>query len=121
MNKIILIISLLTCINLLILTLFDDIIGIGNDRPLGTQEIPSAKIFYIMNIRDLISIIHKLLIGLLFFVFRPEIRLWLYETMKKFQSNKKDIVAPQMLDIQSELDDNYRETDDGNIQFRTDI
>jgi len=121
MNRIILIISLFSCINILIQTLFDDIIGIESDQLINTKDFPSQKIVYLMNLRDFICIIHKILIGLLFFLFRPEIRLWLYESMKKFQSNKKEIITPQMLDIRSELDDNYDEIDDGNLHFRADI
>jgi hypothetical protein len=121
MNRITLIISLFSCINLLIQTLFDDIIGIGNERILNVKDVPSEKMFYLMNFRDLISLIHKILIGILFFVFRPEIRLWLYESMKKFQLNKKEIIIPQMLDIRNELDENYDEIDDGNLHFRADI
>jgi hypothetical protein len=120
MNRIIFIISLFSCFNLLIRTLFDDMIGIGDERPFKTKENPPGKMILIMNIRDFISVIHKILIGLLFFLFRPEIRLWLYESMRKFQLNKKENVAPQMLDIRTELDDNYHETDDGNLHFRTD-
>lgn len=41
--------------------------------------------------------------------------------MKKFQVAKKEVVSPQMLDIRNEIDDNFPETDDGNLQFRTDI
>jgi hypothetical protein len=121
MNRIILIISLFSCINILIQTLFDDIIGIGNNRPISIKDRSSQKMFYLMNLRDFICVIHKMLIGLLFFLFRPEIRLWLYESMKKFQSNKKEVITPQMLDIRSELDDNYDEIDDGNLHFRADI
>jgi hypothetical protein len=121
MNRMILLISLFSCINILIQTLFDDLIGIGHERPLSWKVFPSEKMFHLMNLRDFICILHKILIGLLFFLFRPEIRLWLYESMKKFQSNKKEIITPQMLDIRNELDDNYDEIDDGNIQFRADI
>ncbi|CAF1273534.1 unnamed protein product [Adineta steineri] len=120
MNRIIFIISISSCFNLLLRTLFDDSIGIGDERPLDINVVPSKSVFYIMNLRDFISIIDKLLIGLLFFLFRPEIRLWLIESMKKFQSNKKETLSPQMLDIRNELDDNYNETDDGNLQFRAD-
>jgi hypothetical protein len=74
-----------------------------------------------MNLRDFISVIDKLLIGLVFFLFRPEIRLWLYESIRKFQSTTKETLVPQMLDIRNELDDNCPETDDGNLHFRADI
>jgi hypothetical protein len=121
MNRIILIIGLFSCINILIQTLFDDIIGIGNKRPINVDDSLSQKMFYLMNLRDFICIIHKIIIGILFFLFRPEIRLWLYESMKKFQTDKKEVVTPQMLDIRNELDENYDEIDDGNLRFRADI
>jgi hypothetical protein len=118
MNRIILFISLLSCVNILIQTLFDDIIGMGNERPLSIQDNLSKKLFYLMNLRDFICIIQKVLIGLAFFLFRPEIRLWFMESMKQFQSNKKEIVTPQTLEIRNDTED---EIDDGNIQFRADI
>jgi len=121
MNRIILIIGLFSCINILIQTLFDDVIGIGNKRPINVDDSLSQKMFYLMNLRDFICIIHKIIIGILFFLFRPEIRLWLYESMKKFQTDKKEVVTPQMLDIRNELDENYDEIDDGNLRFRADI
>jgi hypothetical protein len=120
MNRIILFINLLSCINILIQTLFDDIIGIGNERPLKVQNIPSQKLFYLMNLRDYICIVQKVLIGLTFFLFRPEIRLWFMESMKKFQSNKKEPIIPQMLEIRNDSEENYDVIDDGNIQFRAD-
>jgi hypothetical protein len=121
MNKIILTISLFSCIHLLLSALFDDIVGIGDDRPLNATNTYSKNIYYVMNLRDFISIIDKLLIGLVFFLFRPEIRLWLYESIRKFQLAPKETIVPQMLDIRSELDDNSPETDDGNLHFRADI
>lgn len=121
MNRILLIISLFSFLNILIQTLFDDIIGIGNDRPISIKDVPNETMIYLMNFRDLICIIHKILIGLVFFRFRPEIRLWLYESMKTFQTNKKETLTPQMLDIRNDLDENYDQIDDGNLHFRADI
>jgi hypothetical protein len=121
MNRIILLIGLLSCINILIQTLFDDIIGFGNERPLSKQNNPSQKLIYLMNLRDFVCIIQKILIGLAFFLFRPEIRLWFMESMKKFQPNKKEPITPQMLEIRSDSEENYDVIDDGNIQFRSDI
>ncbi|CAF0738861.1 unnamed protein product [Rotaria sordida] len=121
MNRIILIISFSTCINLLISTLFDDIIGIGDKKILDTLDGSSITTIFLMNLRDFISIIDKILIGLLFFLFRPEIRLWLYESMKKFQLNKNETIIPQRLEIHNVIDDNYYETDDGQLHPPADI
>ncbi|CAF4673769.1 unnamed protein product [Rotaria sp. Silwood1] len=121
MNRIILIISYSSCINLLISTLFDDLIGINDNEIKYTIDQSAETVLFLMNLRDFISIIDKILIGLLFFLFRPEIRLWLYESMKKFQLNKNEPVIPQMLDIRNVIDDNYHETDDGNLHPPTDI
>lgn len=120
MNRMVLIINVFSCVNLLIRTLFDDLIGVG-DKPSsdGGQSL-SNKMIYIMNLRDFISIFVNLLIGLVFFVFRPEIRAWLYESMKRFQGNINVPVTPQRLDIRNELDDNFPETDDGDLHFRSD-
>ncbi|CAF3338433.1 unnamed protein product [Rotaria socialis] len=120
MNKIVLIISLSSYIDLLIRTLFDDIVGVKNQSISNKIDESSRKLFFSMNLRDSISIVDKIIIGLVFFLFRPEIRLWLMESVKKFQSNKNEIMIPQMLDIRSELDDNYHETDDANIHFPAD-
>ncbi|CAF1206586.1 unnamed protein product [Adineta ricciae] len=120
MNRIILIINVFSCVNLLIRTLFDDLIGVAGKRS-SNDDVPlSSKIIYTMNLRDFISIFVNLLIGLVFFVFRPEIRAWLYESMKRFQGNVNVTVTPQRLDIRNELDDNFPETDDGNLHFRSD-
>ncbi|CAF2495613.1 unnamed protein product [Rotaria sp. Silwood2] len=121
MNRIIVIISFSACINLLISTLFDDIIGIGDNDVSTELDESSGTMLLLMNMRDFISIIDKILIGLLFFLFRPEIRLWLCESMKKFQLSKNETVIPQMLDIRSVIDDNYNETDDGNIHLPADV
>ena len=121
MNRIILFIHFFTCINLLIQTLLDDIVGMGNERPLKVQETPAQKLFYLMNLRDYIGVVQKLFIGLAFFLFRPEIRLWFMESMKKFQSNRKEPITPQMLEIRNDAEENYDVIDDGNIQFRADI
>lgn len=120
MNKIILIIGLSSCASLFIQTLFDDILGIKSKSVADRTNNSLRDIFFFMNLRDFISIIDKILIGLVFFLFRPEIRLWILESMKKFQSNKNEAVTPQMLDIRTELDDNFNETDDGNIHFPAD-
>ncbi|CAM4773686.1 unnamed protein product [Rotaria magnacalcarata] len=120
MNKIVLIISLSSYIDLLIRTLFDDIVGVNNQIISKQLDESSGKQIFSMNLRDSVSIINKIIIGLSFFLFRPEIRLWLMESIKKFRSNKNEIMIPQMLDIRNELDDTYHETDDANIHFPTD-
>ena len=120
MNRIVLFIGALSCMNVLIQTLFDDIVGIGNERPLKTMDNPSQKLYYLMNFRDWIGVMQKILIGLAFFLYRPEIRLWFMESMSKFRTNKKELVTPQMLDIRNDLEENYDQIDDGNLQFRTD-
>ena len=116
MNRMIAVISMTSGVNLVIATLFDDMIGIGDERPMNTVDTISTTNLYLMNLRDLISIVHKLILGVLFFVYRPEIRLWLWESIQRFQEEKKEALVPQMLDVRSELDDG----DDGDLQFRTD-
>ena len=115
MNIIILIISLSSCINLLTGTLLDDMIGIGRNEPTKQIDVTSKQTYILMNSRDFISIVHKLIIGILFFVCRPEIRRWLY---KSFQMKQKNVIIPQMLHIRTEHHD---ETDDGNLHFRSNI
>ena len=117
MNRLIFVMSAASCVNLLIGTLFEDTIGVGEDRPIDTDDPVKPKIHQQMNLRDFVSIVHKLLVGSAFYLFRPEIRQWLCETRKRFQGNQKEVIAPQMLDIRNEADD---ELDDGNLQFRTD-
>ena len=121
MNRIVLFIVLLSCIDIIFQTVFDDIVGFGNERPLSKETNPSQKLICLMNLRDSICIIQKVFIGLAFFLFRPEIRLWFMESMKKFQPNKKEVVTPQMLEIRNDSEENYDTIDDGNIQFRSDI
>ena len=91
-------------------------VGVGDERPLSPVDMISNTTFYTMNLRDFISVVHKVIIGLLFFVCRPEIRQWLSESIRRFQTEKKEAMVPQMLDVRSELDD----ADDGDLQFRTD-
>lgn len=117
MNRMAIVIGLASCLNLLISTLLDDMLGVGNERPVRTENV-SVNLFRLMNFRDIVAIFHKSIIGIVFFLFRPEIRSWLADTRRKFQAEKKETVTPQMLEIRNELDDAY-ETDDGNIQFRT--
>ena len=116
MNRLVFVMSAASCVNLLISTLFEDTIGIGEDRPINMEDSFKPRTYQQMNLRDFVSIVHKLLIGSAFYLFRPELRLWLGETSKRFRSSEKEVIAPQMLDIRNEADD---ELDDGNLQFRT--
>ena len=61
MNKIILIISLSSCINLIIQTLFDDTVGIGDKDSSDVGDKSTDKMFHFMNLRDFISIIEEFL------------------------------------------------------------
>jgi hypothetical protein len=121
MNRLIFLISSISCLNLLSATLFDDVIGIGDRRALYFSLDVSSMNFYLMNLRDFLSVIHKTIIGLVFFLFRPEIRLWLCESMQRFQVQNKKPIKAQALDTHNVLDDAYHEPDDDEpIQFRTD-
>ena len=120
MNRMIVVVSLLTCFNLFIGNLFDDHLSLGIGQVVNDAPLIPISLSYRMNFRDLVSILHKLIIGLVFFVFRPEIRSWLSDSIGRFRAANKETVMPQMLEIRSEIDDGFNENDpDGNIQFRT--
>jgi len=121
MNRLVLIIIILSCLNLIIQTLLDDIIGIGNDGIID-QVLPSTKQVYFMNIRDVISFLHKCFLGLVFFVFRPEIRSWLCDSFRRFRNNQKDALTPQRLELENGFDELniHDQINDDTIQIRTD-
>ena len=121
MNQMILFISFFSCVNILFETLFNDVIGINSQRLSTMDDSPSEKFFYLMNFRDWFGMMEKICIGLAFFIFRPEIRQWMKESIETFRSNPKEVLTPQRLDIRSEADEIYDDTSDGNLQFRADI
>lgn len=121
MNQMILLISLFSCINIVIQTLFDDVIGINSEQLMTIEDNPPMKLFYWMNFRDWFGMIEKICIGIVFFLFRPEIRQWLKESFEAFRSNPKEVLTPQRLDIRNESEENYDESNEGNLQFRADM
>ena len=121
MNQMILLISLMSCMNIVIQTLFDDVIGINGKLLMTNENNTPLKLFYWMNFRDWFGMIEKICIGVVFFLFRPEIRQWLKESMDAFRSNPKEVLTPQRLDIRNESEEIYDETNEGNLQFRADM
>ena len=116
MNRMIVVVSLVTGLNLVIGTILDDHLGLNVEKLVTDVQFIPAELSFRMNFRDFLSILHKFIIGLVFLLFRPEIRLWFVDSLNKFRVENKEMLTPQMLQI----DDGFNENDlEGNIQFRT--
>lgn len=121
MNRIVLTLSVCSAINVVIRTLLDHVIGLHSEQISVDNSTLPRKLIKQMNLRDAISLLYVLVVGVLFFLFRPEIRQWLGESAQRFQAARKEVVSPQTLEIRGELDDRFAENDDGDLHFRADI
>ncbi|CAF0756994.1 unnamed protein product [Didymodactylos carnosus] len=100
-----------TCVCLFIFTIFNDYIGIGQSL-IASQNV-SNKRFNIMNVRDFIIVIHKVIIGSTLFLTRRELRTWFYDYFIKCQFLHEGTIhqQPQIFDIKKDIqDDDYHDS-----------